>query len=135
MEDWCKHIEAYLVKYVSDDFKSINWIAWKSEKLQIVVKYQYVTNESQKVFEEKAHETILKDVLVPTYLIHEKKPKRSKWVLQPLCDTSDESIAKARKAFSDCWNKTDPFSTYINMLDYHGGNIGVYKGKPVFFDW
>ena len=48
------------------------------------------------------------------------------FIVQPLCDTSETAKERA-------WREL--VNRYNYRTDFHSGNIGMYKGRAVMFDW
>jgi len=100
--------------------------AWINKQRGYVVKSPYLCS-----FEDG---TEVPKKAIPTIVIGDKSLGQI-WI-QPLADTSTEAVRKARKIIVKGERKWDPemFMRHWGK-DAHTQNIGLYKSKPVVFDW
>lgn len=122
-----KHISNYEVE---DDMEALGFECYRSSGVAFVgrsqvIKLMYDSRSYLKNF-------IPKKYRVPT--VHLKNAMYSaddyKLVIQPTCKRPKSSAAMDR-----IYEEMDKKTSCIDSIDVHSGNVGLYKNRPVLFDW
>lgn len=112
-----------ILEKVSEDFVRIENLGTSrrvffSKKLKVVVKRPYIVTKTLTKRQER--------FLIPTLRFTNERGT-CPWFVQPLCNASESASDRAYRSLSQ---KKMP-----EFRDLHEGNVGIYRGKPVVFDY